>query len=271
MDVRKNLTDLTAAEVNDLATALNAVFNAGTIENNAILHRDSFNIGIHWGPAFLPWHRDFLRKLELALQAEVPGVTIPYWDWTRGDSRNLDAPWWVDFLGGRANTGGRFDTWIYTRSGASTAGWDLPVIDDVVEELSPDTFLGLRGLEGGSHVPGHVWTGGSMASGTSPRDPLFWFHHCNLDRIWSIWQLNHPDAEQYEHLGVSPRDAVPQARVPLNDPMIGGATPASMLDHVALGYNYQRDPVLEAVWLVRKGSILVTTAPAEAMEPGGMV
>ena len=19
-------------------------------------------------------------------------------------------------------------------------------------------------------------------------DPLFWFHHCNVDRVWAIWQ-----------------------------------------------------------------------------------
>ena len=32
--------------------------------------------------SFLSWHRYFLYRLELDLQAKVPGVMIPYWDWT---------------------------------------------------------------------------------------------------------------------------------------------------------------------------------------------
>ncbi|ODB95108.1 hypothetical protein A3197_17230 [Candidatus Thiodiazotropha endoloripes] len=38
------------------------------------------NMG-HQGIAFLPWHREYLRRFELALQTVVPGVTIPYWPW----------------------------------------------------------------------------------------------------------------------------------------------------------------------------------------------
>jgi tyrosinase len=38
----------------------------------------------HMSPMFLPWHREFLRLLELDLQ-EVSGdptLAIPYWDWS---------------------------------------------------------------------------------------------------------------------------------------------------------------------------------------------
>lgn len=31
---------------------------------------------------FLSWHRYFLYRLELQLQTYVPGVMLPYWDWT---------------------------------------------------------------------------------------------------------------------------------------------------------------------------------------------
>jgi hypothetical protein len=27
-----------------------------------------------------------------------------------------------------------------------------------------------------------------MGSGMSPLDPIFWLHHCNVDRIWAEWQ-----------------------------------------------------------------------------------
>ena len=36
----------------------------------------------HGNIGFLPWHRQYLRSFELALEAEVPGVALPYWDWS---------------------------------------------------------------------------------------------------------------------------------------------------------------------------------------------
>ena len=38
------------------------------------------NMG-HGNIGFLPWHREYIRRFELALQSVVPGVTIPYWPW----------------------------------------------------------------------------------------------------------------------------------------------------------------------------------------------
>ena len=34
----------------------------------------------------------------------------------------------------------------------------------------------------------HVWIGGSMLINTSPNDSVFFLHHCNVDRIWALWQ-----------------------------------------------------------------------------------
>jgi len=28
-----------------------------------------------------------------------------------------------------------------------------------------------------------------MGPGTSPNDPIFFLHHCNIDRIWAGWQV----------------------------------------------------------------------------------
>ncbi len=97
-----------------------------------------------------------------------------------------------------------------------------------------------------------------MASGRSPLDPLFYLHHCNLDRLWAIWQLNNADAIQYEHTGVLSSDSVEQARVPVRSSMVGGATPESMLDHAALGYTYNRDEPLESAWYAKHGTPIVT-------------
>ena len=37
----------------------------------------------------------------------------------------------------------------------------------------------------------HVWVGGDMLPSTSPNDPIFFMHHCNVDRIWEAWLTQH--------------------------------------------------------------------------------
>lgn len=44
----------------------------------------------------------------------------------------------------------------------------------------------------------HLWVGGNMAPMTSPNDPVFFLHHCFVDKIWADWQsvqmTENPDA-----------------------------------------------------------------------------
>ena len=229
-----------------LAGALNDLYDSGVIAAMAKQHDDFFMNGIHWAPQFLPWHRHFLLRLERDLQAIDARIVLPYWDWTRADSRNLDVEPWKSFFGGRNNTGGRFDHWSYSRA-PNGGGNVLPSIDVVGNELrNKANFTEFRALECGSHFPAHTWTGGTMAGGSSPADPLFFLHHGNIDRLWAIWQLNNPAKEQYSTSGISCGAQFNVSAVNSNDAMVGGATPASMLDHRAQGYRYPRDLALEA-------------------------
>ncbi|MEA2570753.1 MAG: tyrosinase [Acidobacteriota bacterium] len=47
--------------------------------NMALIHQNHCQ---HGWERFLPWHRVYLYELEQIMQDLVPGVTIPYWDWT---------------------------------------------------------------------------------------------------------------------------------------------------------------------------------------------
>ena len=255
MPLRKNFVFLTNGERTRLASALNKVLASNFLPQIASQHSSNFNSGIHWGSAFLPWHRWFLQHLEVELQrVESPEVTIPYWDWTRPDSRSIDAEPWKSFFGGRSNTGGQFDLWPYNRAPADPQHVPLPVLlplnanFSVVDRLNRNSFARFRELESsGGHGGGHNWVGGTMAGGSSPLDPLFWLHHANIDRLWAIWQRNHTGVSQYTTAPAA-GDSVPAAMVPLNSPMIGGATPAQMLIHTNLGYSYDTDVRLEAAW-----------------------
>jgi hypothetical protein len=50
-------------------------------------------------------------------------------------------------------------------------------------------------LEGTPHGSMHVATGGLSQDGKAwmtqftqaALDPIFWMHHCNIDRIWEVW------------------------------------------------------------------------------------
>jgi tyrosinase len=42
----------------------------------------------------------------------------------------------------------------------------------------------------------HVWVGGTMSEiPVAAYDPIFWAHHCMIDRLWYLWQLGHPGAD----------------------------------------------------------------------------
>lgn len=47
----------------------------------------------------------------------------------------------------------------------------------------------------GVHTAGHYIAGGDPGGDpmVSPGDPIFYFHHAMLDRLWWIWQMQDPD------------------------------------------------------------------------------
>ncbi|MEV6381990.1 tyrosinase family protein [Streptomyces sp. NPDC051773] len=100
------------------------------------------------------------------------------------------------------------------------------------------TSKGFRNrLEGwnpyGLHNQVHAWIGRDMGLASSPNDPVFYLHHCNVDRIWEGWMSRHG------------RNYLPGQTAPatlkghrINDPIIsplgGAATPGTVLDSTNL-------------------------------------
>lgn len=96
-DIRKNAASLTTTERNNFLRALfllkhkaSPVAGLSIYDQFVALHGavmavvtagQTINFG-HWNLAFCPWHREYLRRFEFELQKEVPGVTVPYWDWS---------------------------------------------------------------------------------------------------------------------------------------------------------------------------------------------
>lgn len=64
--------------------------------------------------------------------------------------------------------------------------YDAEDWNERIENSFRNQLEGFRGS--GMHNRVHRWIGGSMGPGTSPNDPAFFLHHCNVDRLWELWR-----------------------------------------------------------------------------------
>ncbi|MFD9129085.1 tyrosinase family protein [Kitasatospora sp. NPDC059571] len=265
MTVRKNQSTLTAAEKRAFVDAVLQLKRSGRYDSYVSTHNrfivsdtDNGERTGHRSPSFLPWHRRFLLQFEQDLQSVNPSVTLPYWDWT-ADRTTTASIWGTDLLGGNgrsgdgrvttgpfAGAGGQWpitvrpDSRDYLRRSLGTGVAQLPTRAEVESVLAVRTYdaapwnsssdgfrnqlEGWRGVNLHNRV--HVWVGGLMGTGMSPNDPVFWLHHCFIDKLWAEWQRRHPEQ------GYLPTASTPNICA-LNTPMKpwNDTTPADMLDH----------------------------------------
>lgn len=264
MGERKNQSTLTADEKARFVAAVLQLKANGTYDRYVAEHRDLFFTGIHGSAIFLPWHREFLLRFELDLQSIDPSVTLPYWDWTV-DRLPTSSLWRVDFMGGDGDNNDRVTTGPFA---FSTGQWNITVTDPILDpgpalrralgsagslprasqvnaSLARTSYTPFNSdLEVFVHNGVHNWVGGSMSAGSAPNDPVFFLHHCNVDRLWAVWQTQHPGVPHF--VGGGPGFG-------LNDPMQpwenepNPPTPAHVLDHRTLEYTYDTDIVQPTV------------------------
>ena len=81
--MRQNQSTLYDEKKLQFVNAVRALKANGTYDRYVKMHWDNVYAG-HRGPAFLPWHREFLRRFERDLQnaAQDPLLGLPYWDWS---------------------------------------------------------------------------------------------------------------------------------------------------------------------------------------------
>lgn len=142
--VRKDAAALTDAEQRDLVDAMHEVKRIPSPYDPELPWYDQFvawhdeafegNPSAHQSPAFLPWHRQFLRMFESALQtASGKPIALPYWDWTSPAS--TDAVFSEDLMGPTGDpdehfavTGGPFRKGAWRLWVRDEAGSDSPFI-----------------------------------------------------------------------------------------------------------------------------------------------
>jgi tyrosinase len=199
----------------------------------------------HGHPAyFLPWHRAYLYFVEHSLQAQVPGVTLAWWDWTAtaGAQETLPAaftaatdpsgqpnPLLDADINAQAIAQGqqRGDprTSPTTRAPGLPGTVPLPSSTRIDAIIAKPHWTDFTNALEQVHGEIHVWVGGHMSDiGFASYDPIFWAHHTMIDRIWQLWQLKWG--------GTPPAAALDQALPPF------AMTTRQTLDINALGYDY---------------------------------
>ena len=282
--VRKNAENLTTLERDRFLEALarlhghrRGVGPSDTYEKYADAHEQAFELGIHGGrdgfPLFLPWHRAFLLSLERQIQEIDPRVTIPYWRFDQRSRRIFIE----DFMGEVSAGNQALDYIVRFSANNPLSGWRMATgallkrssnpatpLQDVYSSLYFETLSNLfmnpaaqvyagqdpsqgvnAQIEERHHNFAHVAVGGGLNRSTSPRDPLFFLLHANVDRAWAKWQDKFGRFDASSVSSYSPQGDYPgkdvQSRLPkgsyAQDPMWpwsrddGTETPEDDRDH----------------------------------------
>jgi tyrosinase len=284
MGCRKNLTRLTVAERQAFTNAVNQLRANGRYNAYVQQHQGAGTHG-HQGPAFFPWHREYLLRFEQDLQAIDPNVSVPYWDWT---SDNLNTAgtesfiWRDDFMGGPGQPGtglvttGPFAAWGLRRSAFNIFAFP-GTGGTIAAHMASSDYTEFRRIES-PHGAAHTWVGGFVGNPTiAPRDPVFWLIHANVDRLWSEWISQHSSIAGFQPF--RPISGGPQGHN-LNDTMWpwNGLTspfgvfpwtvtpeyvrPADLLNHRDHGYYYDTiDPECRPVPPKTRIKDLIDTEP----------
>lgn len=140
---------------------------------------------------FLPWHRACLLYFEeiVRVVSGVDDFTLPYWDYTVDgvlpeEFRRPGDPFWgvlhVDERRPSVNSGTSIKSpAVNLNSLGNPSYYDRAVRQGFTNEVN-------GGIHGAVHV--NVGTQKNMGSvDFAGRDPIFWLHHCNIDRLWAAW------------------------------------------------------------------------------------
>jgi tyrosinase len=139
----------------------------------------------HFTQFFWPWHRMYLYWFERIIRSMSgdDAFALPYWDYSDPTWRVLPAPF-------RDSTSSLYtdqrNFGLNTETPPGTG--DEPTFS-YCPGLNQSSFNSAAdSIEDNPHGGVHIWVGGWMGDfPTAGRDPIFWLHHANIDRLWESW------------------------------------------------------------------------------------
>ncbi len=215
---------------------------------------------------FLPWHRAYTATYERIVRSLTKNndFAMPFWDWTA----NPLMP--EVFLSPQTPDGQT--NWLFVNDPGRQRTWPpaQPMPNNIVGQnvlnsilaatpyeifatsrprgqnsLDPSwvtTRTGTQGiLEATPHNNVHNNIGGWMPSPSSPRDPIFFMHHSNIDRIWDLWNVNHGNTSESLWKDMKFTDNFLNVDGSFWSPMV-----SDLFSPEELGYTYNSPPYLVA-------------------------
>jgi tyrosinase len=197
---------------------------------------------------FLPWHRAYMLNFERLLQIAINDDTfgLPWWNWR--STRTVPDAYATELADGQPNPLVKYHMRFRgrTRRGEDvnvdkdterSVGVDISI--DEIQDIAvtnradiPDLYAMndfkqfSEFLRRNWHNGIHGYVGGEMGDpNVAAYDPIFYPHHCNIDRIWAIWQVQHG----VDNVPSATKDAI---LIPFGIPV------RQVLDINALGYEY---------------------------------
>lgn len=211
--VRKNANTLQPEERDRFLDAWKVLNNAGQGKFQAFrdMHVRASSAEEHRGPQFLPWHRTYLLDLERELQAIDPSVALHYWRFDQPAPKVFRG----NFMGATTQVaegdptrpvvfdpGHPLSSWVTddtpginraaffnTQTSAAPGFANFRLLDQTQTLALGDTYSDFADMERTPHGAAHVSFAGYIDDiPTAAKDPLFFMLHCNVDRLWALWQ-----------------------------------------------------------------------------------
>jgi tyrosinase len=232
------------------AAELARIYPSASDPNRALASKVWSTCEAHSNPAredfFFPWHRLFLIYFEKIIRqvSGEPKFTLPYWNYTGPSPQNRilpvefrssGDPVWKPLFRPDRKAGTNNGVPIDQISGANPI--DINAMKSIVYgQTAGDAGL-CSNVDNNPHGSVHVDVGNQRGMGRVPwagNDPIFWLHHCNIDRIWASWIKAggaDPTSQGFKHRKFTFADG---NGVPVE------ANVGSVLDLDALDYDYDR-------------------------------
>lgn len=251
-------------------------------------HSSHFSGNIHSfsptmkGVNFTSFHRYFLLHWELSLRSTSPNysyLSLPYWDWRTDPNKSLtsltpqNSP---DFILFSFLPLSDFTSWGLTRN-SSFAGNStyLPGPTQINSTLGFSTFFidnntscFSRAVES-NHNGVHVFVGGDMNSGLSPKDPVFFIHHAMIDKLWNDWEEQNTGIQSTFPAGASP---IPHYSTAAPANWIDNLQPADCADGRYIKFRPSSSMPASTqydVWYAENGTVLLDGSNGTAFTASG--